>query len=53
MLEGQKVSSALLKAAQETLGREVSPIDDMRSTAVYRRRVAQNLLAEFFEVVAS
>lgn len=53
MLEGQKISSALLKAAQETLGREVSPIDDMRSTAVYRRRVAQNLLAEFFEVVAS
>jgi xanthine dehydrogenase iron-sulfur cluster and FAD-binding subunit A len=35
------------------LGREISPIDDMRSTANYRLRVAQNLLAEFFEVVTT
>lgn len=53
ILRSEKLSSALLKTAQETLGREISPIDDMRSTAVYRRRVAQNLLAEFFEVMSS
>jgi CO/xanthine dehydrogenase FAD-binding subunit len=53
ILNGEKLSSALLKTAQEILGREISPIDDMRSTAVYRRRVAQNLLAEFFEVMSS
>jgi CO/xanthine dehydrogenase FAD-binding subunit len=53
ILNGEKLSSALLKEAQETLGREISPIDDMRSTAVFRRRVAQNLLGEFFEMVSA
>jgi CO/xanthine dehydrogenase FAD-binding subunit len=50
---GENLSGALLRAAQASLGREISPIDDMRSTAVYRRRVAQNLLAEFFDVMSS
>jgi xanthine dehydrogenase iron-sulfur cluster and FAD-binding subunit A len=27
---------------------EIAPIDDIRSTAEYRRRVAANLLAEFW-----
>lgn len=53
VLRGEKLSGALLKMAQATLGRELSPIDDMRSTAAYRRRVAQNLLGEFFEVLAT
>jgi CO/xanthine dehydrogenase FAD-binding subunit len=52
-LRGEKLSSALLKSAQTTIGSEISPIDDMRSTAAYRRRVAQNLLAEFFEVMSA
>jgi CO/xanthine dehydrogenase FAD-binding subunit len=52
-LGGEKLSNSLLTAAQATLGREISPIDDMRSTAIYRRRVAQNLLAEFFDVMSS
>jgi CO/xanthine dehydrogenase FAD-binding subunit len=33
--------------AQRTLVDELSPIDDIRSTAAYRRRVAENLLARF------
>ncbi len=53
ILNGEKLSSALLKTAQETLSHEISPIDDMRSTAVYRRRVAQNLLGEFFDVMSA
>ncbi len=53
ILGSEKLTSALLKAARATLGREILPIDDMRSSAVYRRRVAQNLLAEFFEVMSS
>lgn len=53
ILNGEELSSALQKTAQETLGREISPIDDMRSTAVYRRRVAQNLLGEFFDVMSA
>ncbi len=50
---GQTLSHAIVRAAQEALAREIAPIDDMRSTARYRRRVAQNLLAEFCESVQS
>ena len=32
------------KRRDETLAREIQPIDDIRSTAQYRRRVCQNLL---------
>jgi xanthine dehydrogenase small subunit len=34
--------------AQEALRQEISPIDDVRSTAGYRSRVAANLLAQFW-----
>jgi xanthine dehydrogenase small subunit len=34
-----------IEAAQQTLLDELAPIDDIRSTALYRRRVAANLLA--------
>ena len=37
-------------AAREALAREVLPIDDVRSNAVYRLRVAQNLLEEFMHI---
>jgi len=49
ILRGQTLGPELLRAAQESLAREIAPIDDMRSTARYRRHVAQNLLAEFCE----
>jgi CO/xanthine dehydrogenase FAD-binding subunit len=52
-LLGAKFTTATLRSAQEVLAREIVPIDDMRSTAVYRRRVAQNLLAEFCEMLAA
>jgi CO/xanthine dehydrogenase FAD-binding subunit len=38
-----------LADAQEILQREIAPIDDLRSTEEYRRRVAANLLGEFYE----
>jgi CO/xanthine dehydrogenase FAD-binding subunit len=41
------LTPAAVKQAQEILAGEIAPIDDFRSTAKYRRRVAQNLLAEF------
>ncbi len=53
ILNGEKLSSALLKTAQAALSNEISPIDDMRSTALYRRRVAQNLLGEFFDMISA
>jgi CO/xanthine dehydrogenase FAD-binding subunit len=37
-----------LERAQQVLQTEMAPIDDIRSTAVYRRRVAANLLAQFW-----
>jgi len=36
-----------IEAARQTLLEEISPIDDIRSTAAYRRQVAANLLAAF------
>jgi CO/xanthine dehydrogenase FAD-binding subunit len=33
--------------AEQTLASEIAPIDDIRSTAAYRARVARNLLREF------
>jgi CO/xanthine dehydrogenase FAD-binding subunit len=54
LLRGQQPEgSALLLAAQDVLGAEIAPLDDMRSTGHYRRNVARNLLAEFLEVLAS
>lgn len=52
LLRGEKPASAALTAAQAALAGEIAPIDDMRSTARYRRRVAQNLLAEFLETLS-
>jgi len=41
-------SGATLAEAQRILLEEIAPIDDVRSTAEYRRRVAANLLARFW-----
>lgn len=38
---------AATEEAVEVLEREIAPIDDLRSTAAYRRRVAGNLLRRF------
>ena len=49
VLRGQSPSTEIVRAAQETLAQEIAPIDDIRSTARYRLRIAQNLLAQFCE----
>ncbi len=41
-------TGASLADAQDLLQREIAPIDDLRSTAEYRRQVAANLLAQFY-----
>jgi CO/xanthine dehydrogenase FAD-binding subunit len=43
----KSTGSSRIKDAQEQLAAEMSPVDDFRSNAQYRTRVAQNLLAEF------
>jgi CO/xanthine dehydrogenase FAD-binding subunit len=52
-LRGQKLTAEIVRAAEAALAGEIAPIDDIRSTARYRLRVAQNLLREFCEVLAS
>jgi len=52
LLRGRRAADVDLRAAQDALSAEIAPIDDMRSTARYRRHVARNLLAEFVEVLA-
>lgn len=47
LLRGEKLTPALVDKAVETLEGEISPIDDVRSTATYRQNVAGNLLREF------
>ncbi|HEU0004499.1 MAG TPA: FAD binding domain-containing protein, partial [Terriglobia bacterium] len=47
LLRRQPVTATTTKAAREALSRELSPIDDFRSTEAYRRAVAGNLLETF------
>ncbi|MGQ0648463.1 MAG: FAD binding domain-containing protein [Gemmatimonadaceae bacterium] len=42
-------SGAGLPEAQRVMAEEIHPIDDIRSTAEYRTRVSQNLLARFWD----
>ena len=51
-LRGAGVTPEAIATARETLAREIAPIDDIRSTARYRLRVAQNLLEEFLTQLA-
>ncbi len=46
--ENALADGATLDAAQYELVQEIQPIDDIRSTAEYRRRVTSNLLARFW-----
>ena len=52
LLRGERISPAVARAATEKLAQEIAPIDDMRSTANYRRNVAQNLLRAFIEMLS-
>lgn len=45
--EGALAAGASVRDAQRTLLDEIAPIDDIRSTAEYRARVAANLLSQF------
>jgi CO/xanthine dehydrogenase FAD-binding subunit len=46
-LRGQKPDAGTIESACATLSQEISPIDDIRSTADYRLRIAKNLLTDF------
>jgi xanthine dehydrogenase small subunit len=47
-LIGQTWTEAAVEAAAAALDQDYTPLSDMRASAAYRRRVAQNLLRRFF-----
>lgn len=46
-IQGRVVADETIQAARKALLEEAKPIDDIRSTAEYRRQVGANLLEEF------
>jgi CO/xanthine dehydrogenase FAD-binding subunit len=52
-LLGKQIDACTIEAAREVLLAEAKPIDDIRSTAEYRKRVACNLLEEFLRELLS
>ena len=48
-LRGRRLDAAAIDDARRALLSEIAPIDDIRSTARYRARVAVNLLREFLQ----
>jgi CO/xanthine dehydrogenase FAD-binding subunit len=51
LLTGKTLTPGLMKDARDSVHAEVSPIDDIRSTAAYRRTVAANLVVDFLTKV--
>jgi CO/xanthine dehydrogenase FAD-binding subunit len=47
LLRGQTIDETTVRLARESLMKEISPIDDIRSTANYRQHVSGNLLVDF------
>jgi CO/xanthine dehydrogenase FAD-binding subunit len=52
-LQGKPIDSNTILSARRALLAEAKPIDDIRSTAEYRRHVAANLLEEFLSELRS
>ncbi|HUB17748.1 MAG TPA: 2-oxo-4-hydroxy-4-carboxy-5-ureidoimidazoline decarboxylase [Acidobacteriaceae bacterium] len=52
-VRGKALDSSLIREARRALDRAISPIDDIRSVAEYRRFVAGNLLEEFLSGLAA
>ena len=52
-VRGQRLTPAMVREAVSLVAKDVSPIDDVRSTAEYRLAVSRNLLLRFLEGVRS
>jgi CO/xanthine dehydrogenase FAD-binding subunit len=46
-VRGKRLGPGVVREACALLSADVSPIDDVRSTARYRLQVSENLLADF------
>ncbi|MCI0404229.1 MAG: FAD binding domain-containing protein [Acidobacteria bacterium] len=47
VLRGKAIDASTVERARAALSEEIAPIDDIRSTLTYRRRVSLNLLEDF------
>jgi CO/xanthine dehydrogenase FAD-binding subunit len=47
LIQGNAITPELIENAKGLLRKEISPIDDIRSTSDYRQTVAENLLSQF------
>ena len=52
-LKGKAIGGELRDMARKLVAAEIAPITDIRSNVEYRVAVAQNLMAEFLEQLAS
>jgi xanthine dehydrogenase iron-sulfur cluster and FAD-binding subunit A len=50
-IRGRAVTAETIAACCDALSRDITPIDDLRSTAAYRTRVARNLLEHYLTSV--
>jgi CO/xanthine dehydrogenase FAD-binding subunit len=53
LMRGQQLTPQSATAAVDSLAAEISPIDDIRSTAHYRRFVARQLLGDYLRSLSS
>jgi CO/xanthine dehydrogenase FAD-binding subunit len=53
LLRGKEIDTALMSLARKAAMAEISPIDDIRSTAAYRSAVIGNLVVEFLNQLAA
>ena len=51
-VRGARLDADTIHTAVHCAGTEVVPIDDVRSSATYRRRVAQNLVGRYLRQLA-
>lgn len=51
VLKERAINDEAISAARDALMKEIAPIDDIRSTAKYRLRVAANLLEDFLKTI--
>lgn len=49
-LKGKTLNNETISKGRETIAKEITPIDDIRSTLKYRQRVTQNLLEDFLRM---
>ncbi len=51
LMAGEMLTKVLIKKAQNEILKDISPIDDIRSSAKYRKKITQNLIGHYLELI--